>query len=159
MALIPVPILPGGSTHGLFRRLLFGADAIPLTASDFDNRPQAAIAAATANSPKVPSGILTRANEIWRYSKPEHQYSTYARYSPRERFEKEFGLTIATAFSNHILRARKNLKTMSYTQQPHAPPGDDNRMDTETVADDYSVAFMEIDPLADDGTYNGYLLM
>ena len=40
---------------------------------------------------------------------------------------------------------------MSYTQQPHAPPGNDDRMDTETVADDYSVASMEIDPLADDG--------
>ena len=72
MALIPVPILPGGTTHGLFRRLLFGEDAIPLTASDFDNRPQAVIAAATAISPKVPRGILTRANEIWRYSKSEH---------------------------------------------------------------------------------------
>ena len=39
---------------------------------------------------------------------------------------------------------------MSYTQQPHAPPGDDDRMDTETVADDDSVDSMEIDPLADD---------
>ena len=106
MALIPVSILPCGSTHGLFRRMLFGADAIPLTASDFNNLPQAVIAApATANSPKVPSRILTRANKIWRYSKPEHQISTYARYSQHEQFEKEFGLTIATAFSNHILRA------------------------------------------------------
>ena len=48
------------------------------------------------------------------------------------------------------MRARKNLTTMSYTQQPHAPPGDDDRMDTETVADDDSVDSMEIDSLADD---------
>ena len=31
------------------------------------------------------------------------------------------------------------------------PPGDDDRMDTETVADDDSVVSMEIDPLAVDG--------
>ena len=140
MALIPIPILPGGSTHGLFRRFLYGTDAIPLHASDFDtNRPQAAIAAATARSPKVPSGILIRANDIWRHSKAEHQSSQYARFSPLEKFEKKFGLTVATAFSNHIARAHKTLTTMSHTQHTYAPPRDnpasssDDRMETDTV--------------------------
>ena len=140
MTLIPIPILPGGSTHGLFRRFLYGTDTIPLHASDFDtNRPQAAIAAATARSPKVPSGILNRANDIWRHSKAEHQSSQYARFSPLEKFEKKFGLTVATAFSNHIARAHKTLTTMSHTQHAYAPPRDnpasssDDRMETDTV--------------------------
>ena len=140
MALIPIPILPGGSTHGLFRRFLYGTDATPLHASDFDtNRPQAAIAAATARSPKVPSGILNRANDIWRHSKAEHQSSQYARFSPLEKFEKKFGLTVATAFSNHIARAHKTLTTMAHTQYANAPPRDnpassvDDSMETDTV--------------------------
>ena len=45
---------------------------------------------------------------------------------------------------------------MSYTQQPHPPPGNDldvnstDRMDKETFADDDSIASKETDPLADD---------
>ena len=112
----------------------------PLNAPDFDKtRPQAAIAAATARSPKVPSGILIRANDIWRHSKAEHQSSQYARFSPLEKFEKKFGLTVATAFSNHIARAHKTLTTMSHTQHAYAPPRDnpasssDDRMETDTV--------------------------
>ena len=35
------------------------------------------------------------------------------------------------------------------------PPGDDDRMDTETDADDDSVDSMEIDPLADDEYLHG----
>ena len=122
MALIPIPILPGRSTHGLFRRFLYGIDATPLHASDFDtNRPQAAIAAATARSPKVPSGILNRANDIWRHSKAEHQSSQYARFSPLEKFEKKFGLT-ALRFKHGLLfifacDARRAQRVQFYDQK------------------------------------------
>ena len=37
MALIPMPVLPGGSTHGLFNHMFYGTNTIPLGLNDFED--------------------------------------------------------------------------------------------------------------------------
>ena len=114
-SLIPCSILPGGSTGSLFNRLMYGSDAIPLHEDDFDNRPHATLAAETAASPKVPRGILERANDLWRHSKDDSLQSRPNNYNPRANFDKRLGLSIATATANHILRSFNKVKNKGPT--------------------------------------------
>ena len=98
-------VLPGGgSTGGLINKMLYGTNAIPLNQGDFDNKPHAAAAALTARS-KVPSGILIQANDIWRHTQQTSPSHNQQLYTPQVTFDRQLGLMIAAAFSNHILRA------------------------------------------------------
>ena len=63
-----LPLLPCGMPGGFFSQFFYGTTPIPLHATDFDDRPQAAEAARRAISHHVPSGILLRANEARRRS-------------------------------------------------------------------------------------------
>ena len=119
MALVPMTVLPGGSTGGLINKMLYGTNAIPLNKGDFDNKRHAAAAALTARS-KVPSGILIRADDIWRHSKQTIPSHIQQLYTPKATFDRQLGLTIATAFSNHILRAHK--KVTKWTHRHPDPP-------------------------------------
>ena len=113
-------VLPGGSTGGLINKMLYGTNAIPLNQGDFDNKRHAATAALTARS-KVPSGILIRADDIWRHSKQTIPSHIQQLYTPQATFDRQLGLTIATAFSNHILRAHKKVTRWKY-RHPEPPP-------------------------------------
>ena len=150
MALVPMPVLPGGSTHGLFNRMFYGTDTIPLGPNDFDDRPHTATAAHTALT-KTPSGILLRANDIWRHSKRTTMTHTKHDYTPLATFDKQLGLAIATSFSNHILRA--HTKVTKWTQRRDVlgdPPFDDPDTYDDTLHrdpddDTYISSSMEID--------------
>ena len=148
MALVPMPILPGGSIHGLFGRMFYGTDTIPLGPDAFDNRPHAATAAHTALT-KVPSGILLRANEIWRKSKRNTMTHSKHDYSPLATFDKQLGLAIATSFSNHLLRA--HTKVTKWSQRGADP--DDRPSDHPDTHDDT----LDGDP--DDDTYASWMEM
>merc|ERR1719221_1583317 len=81
-------VLPGGSTGGLINKMLYGANPIPLNQGDFDNKPHATAAALTARS-KVPSGILIRADDIWRHSKQTIPSHIQQLYTPQATFDRQ----------------------------------------------------------------------
>ena len=122
-AFIPAPFLPGGMPGGILSRFLYGTTPLPLLKDDFDNRPQAVEAARRAISHHVPSGILLKANEVWRRSQLTTSITQRNRLTPMNKFDRALGLALASAFSNHILRSYNKVKT----KQPLACTGNDPR--------------------------------
>ena len=98
-----------------------------------------------------PSGILLRANDIWRHSQRTSTRHTKYDYTPLATFDKQLGLAIATSFSNHILRA--HTKVRKWTQRRDTlgdPPFDDpapldDTLDGDPDDDTYSSSSMETD--------------
>ena len=65
-----------------------------------------------ARSKHVPSGILVRANDIWRTQHPDEFYGySYRAMDPRTYAQQQLGLILTTAFSNQILRAHGKAKS------------------------------------------------
>ena len=112
MGFVPISISPHGHPAGsLFERFMYGTAAIPI--SNFtDGRPNAEAASRVARSNKVPSGVLLRANEIWRRENPGSFYGTsYKAMDPMKYFQQQLGLIISKALSSHLIRAHNKNKS------------------------------------------------
>ena len=107
---IPAPFLPGGMPGGVFSQFFYGTTPLPLLTDNFDNRPQAVEAARRAISHHVPSGILLEANDAWRRSQLTTTIARRTQLTPMDKFVRALGLTLALAFSNHILQSYNKVK-------------------------------------------------
>ena len=125
MALLPISVSPHGHLGSIIERFLYDKDPVPLLEDDFmDGAVQAAAAARVAISPKVPHGLLPRADKIWRATHPTSPYSgSHHATSPSRHFDQELGLVISTAISSHLLRAYdKNAKLRPLECTCHESP-------------------------------------
>ena len=137
MALIPIAISPHGHTSSLWNRHMYGTSAMPCP--DFDpTRINAPAAYKLACSPKVPSGVLDRADTLWRADHPDTSYSgSYRAMTPRIWFDQELGLITSSAIASHILRTYNKNRTTTNTQslisETFTPAYQFNDMDAPVV--------------------------
>lgn len=102
MTLIPAAISPHGHTGDLLNRFLYGSTPTPINFTA--NFPHAATAERIART-KCPSGILPRANSLWRRHHPDLNYGdSYHSPDPMSFFNKHLGLIISKASTSHLSR-------------------------------------------------------
>ena len=109
-ACIPSPFLPGGMPGSCFSRFFYDTKPIPLHEANFDNRLHAAEAARRATSICIPSSILIKANKAWKRTQLDANNTNRNRLTPVETSDLALGLTIISAFSNHLLRSYNKVK-------------------------------------------------
>ena len=73
MVIIPSVIIPYGMFGSLISRFLYGTGTEPLPPPKYNEKtwPNAKRLAELCISDNVPSGILPRANDLWRMARPE----------------------------------------------------------------------------------------
>ena len=106
--------MPGGP----FSQFFYGTKPVPLHKANFDNRPQTADAARRVISHCIPSGILLKASEAWRRTQLNATTTNRNQLTPMNKFDRALGLTLASTFSNHLLRSYnkvKNKKSLACT--------------------------------------------
>jgi len=116
MGFIPIAISPHGHTSSLWNRHMYGTNAMPCP--EFDSkRIHAPAAYRLACSPKVPWGVLARADILWRAEQPDTSYSgSFRAMTPSAWFDQEFGLITSSAIASHILRAHNKNKSKPAVQ-------------------------------------------
>ena len=126
MALLPMAITPFGKFGQIANRFWYGTSAhIPPKLYTSQNKPNAIKAAKLSIDMKVPSGILQRANKVWRIRHPGKMYgASYKAMDPMTHTNQLFGRLVCTANGAHILRSMKKFDKFGGPIPVIAPAGD-----------------------------------
>ena len=140
MALLPMAITPFGKFGPIANRFWYGTSAhIPPKLYTSRDKPNAIKAAKLSIEAKVPSGILQRANKVWRIRHPGKMYgASYKAMDPKTHTNQLFGRLVCTANGAHILRSMKKFDKFGGPIPVIAQTGDNpigNSIYTEQAAD------------------------
>jgi len=146
MGLIPMAISPYGKFGSIANRFWYGTHArIPPKLLTSKDRPNAIKAAKLSVGAKVPSGVLHRANKVWRLQHPGKMYGgSYKAMDPMTHTNQLFGRLVCTANGAHIIRNMKKIDKLGGPIPVTAPTGD-NSIRNDTLSEPSA------DPIMDRG--------